>query len=332
MRNLNDYLVSVKNFSGCVLVAHKGNTILAEGYGFADKSKDIKNTPQTNFCIGSITKSMTALSIMQLVEKNTFMLSSKVEEFLPGVYEGKGITIHHLLSQTSGIPNDFSFEEIRGAVNLTSLEIVDLMSHKPLKFEPGRKWTYSNTNYMLLALVIEKVTGKSYQAYITESVFEPAGMTRTCFFGDPDANIARHGRSSFNCTPAMTLGAGNVVSNAEDLYLYSQALYTGSLVSSQSIDATQMAQYNGRFVKYGYGWFINNNFGHKSVSHGGFLPNGYTSHIERYTDDALTIIVLSNELEKYSRTGVRYFGSTDIARSLAAKFFGRKAMPWQKLM
>lgn len=331
-KEMNDYILSINKFSGCVLVAYKGEIILKEGYGFADKDKGIKNTPQTNFGIGSITKSMTALSIMQLVEKNMLKLTSKIEDFFPRLYEGRGITVHHLLTHTSGIPNDFRFEEIRSGENLTPEQIISFISKKQLKSKPGQKWAYSNSNYMILALIIEKVTGEKYYDYVEEFIFRPTGMRRTWFDGERSDNLALHGKSVFNCKPSMLFGAGDVVSNVEDLYLYDQALYTELLTSNLSIDRMQEVSYKGKFIKYGYGWFLKKNFGHRSVSHGGYHPIGYTSHLERYLDDKLTIIVLSNELEKYSRFGIRYFGSTDIGRELAAIFYNRKAKPWQKLI
>ena len=331
MQKLNEYLCSVKNFNGCVLVAQGGEIILEEGYGFADKTEGKRNAPGTSFYIGSITKSMTALSILQLVENGSLQLGARIEEFLPGIYDGKRITLHHLLCHTSGIPNDFSFEEIRTGENLTSMEIIEFVSKKPLKYEPGRKWTYSNSNFMLLAFIIEKVSGETYHEYVKKSVLQPAGMKKTSFSDKDFKDLAQPGKSMFHCTPNMMLGAGDVISDIEDLYRYDQALYTETLATKQSIDTMQHVAHNGTFVKYGYGWFINKNFGHRSVSHGGLHPLGYTSHLERYPEDGLTIIVLSNAMERYSPLGSPYFGSTDIARELAARFFDRKARFWQKL-
>lgn len=101
-------------------------------------------------------------------------------------------------------------------------------------------------------------------------------------------------------------------------------------MTEESIKKMQSSSYNGTLIKYGYGWFIKHNFGRRSISHGGFHPIGYTSHFEKFIDDNVTIIVLSNKLEKYSLFGVKYFNSTDLGREIGAKVYGKIAFPWQK--
>ncbi|MCX7708373.1 MAG: beta-lactamase family protein [Clostridia bacterium] len=331
MDKLLDYLKRVKNFSGSILVAKEGQIILKGGYGFADKEKGIRNSPETNYGIGSITKSVTALCIMQQVERGSVQLTARLEDILPGIYEGKGITVHHLLSQTSGIPNYVYYKEMQTGEDFSPDQILALATSKPLKFRPGEKWDYSNANYMLLAKIIEKITGIEYRQYVKDSVFSPIGMDKSYFDGDKVDNLAKHGKSVIDAKPNFLYGAGDIISNVEDLYRYDQALNKEILLSNESLNKMQQAAYSSSFVSYGYGWFVRNTHGRRSICHGGFHPIGYTSYLERYLDDRLTIIVISNELEKYSNFGVKYFGSIDVGRELAAKYFGHKVWPWQKL-
>lgn len=325
---LRDYLSNTKNFSGAVLIAKDEKIIFKEAFGLA--SDGVQNTTKTNFGIGSVTKSFTALSMMQLVEKNKVNLDDRVADFLANIYPNSKITIHHLLNQTSGIPNYLFDKRVQSGDDFTPEQIINLVVEKPLKFQPGRKWQYSNTNYLLVAQIIEKVTNQSFREYVTEHILLPAGMFNTYFDGEKEDNKADYWESVFDCKPSLLLGAGDLVSNVEDLFSYDQALSSDRLATNEFIKKMQSTSYDGTLIKYGYGWFIKNNFGHRSISHGGFHPIGYTSHFEKFIDDNLTIIVLSNKLQKYSTLGVKYFNSTDLGREIGARAFEKTAFPWQK--
>lgn len=323
-----NYLSTLKNFSGSVLVAKAGEVIFKSGFGFARAG--VKNTPQTNYGIGSITKSFTALAIMQLVEKNLLKLDDKIVHFFPNIYPHQNLTVHHLLNQTSGIHNYIFDKRLQTGEDFTAKQILEFVLEKPLKFTPGQKWLYSNTNYLLLAQLIEKVSTKTYQEYLREEIFSQVGMNNTYFDGEKEDQKAQPGLAVFDCKPSLLVGAGDIVSNVEDLFLYDQALSTDQLASTASIKKMQSISYKGLLIKYGYGWFVNHHFSERSISHGGFHPGGYTSHFERFIDDRLIIIVLSNELKKYSRLAVKYFNSTDLGREIAAKAYRKVAFPWQK--
>ncbi|MCT8138294.1 beta-lactamase family protein [Anaerobacillus sp. CMMVII] len=322
------YLSSIKNFTGSVLIAKEGRVIFKEGFGLAREGE--KNTSRTNFGIGSITKSFTALSIMQLVEQEKLRLDDRIIKFFPKVYPEAAITVHHLLNQTSGIPNYLFDKQMQTGGEFAPEEIIDFVLAKPIKFAPGKKWLYSNTNYVLLAQIIEKVTGQTFQDYVTEQIFSRAKMTTTYFDGQKTDNKAQYWESAFDCKPSLLLGAGDIVSNVEDLFLYDKLLSSEVLATADSLKKMQAISYKGRLIKYGYGWFVKHNFGQRSISHGGFHPIGYTSHFEKFIDERLTVIVLSNKLEKYSKLGVKYFNSTDLGREIAARYFGKIALPWQK--
>ncbi|QOY35581.1 serine hydrolase domain-containing protein [Anaerobacillus isosaccharinicus] len=325
---LRNYLSNIKKFTGAVLIAKDDEIIFKEAFGLA--CDGVQNTTKSNFGIGSVTKSFTALSIMQLVEKNKLKLNDKVIDFFEEIYPDAKITIHHLLNQTSGIPNYLFDKRVQTGDDFTPEQIIDLVLEKPLKFQPGKKWQYSNTNYLLLAQIIETVTNQSFHEYVTEHILLPAGMENSFFDGEKEDNKAQYWESVFHCKPSLLLGAGDLVSNVEDLFLYDQALSSDRLATTESIKKMQSISYDGTLVKYGYGWFIKNNFGRQSISHGGFHPIGYTSHFEKFVEENLTIIVLSNKLQKNSPLGVKYFNSTDLGREIGARAFGKTAFPWQK--
>jgi CubicO group peptidase (beta-lactamase class C family) len=322
------YLSAIKNFSGSVLVAKDGEILFKEGFGLAREGE--KNTTKTNFGIGSITKSFTALSVMKLVEKNELTLEDRVVDFFPQVYPNAKITVHHLLNQTSGIPNYIYEKRLQTKKDISPENIVELVLEKAIKFQPGTKWQYSNTNYVLLALIVEMLTKQRFRNYVQEQIFTPAGMANTYFDGQKEDNKAHNWESVFDCKPSLLFGAGDIVSSVEDLFLYDKAVHTEQLATIETINQMQTISYNGTLIKYGYGWFIKNNYGRRSISHGGFHPIGYTSHFEKFLEDNLTIIVLSNKLQKYSPFGVKYFNSTDLGREIGARAYGKRAFPWQK--
>jgi len=326
---LSEYLNSINNFSGSVLIAREGEIILKEGYGYTDKISKIKNTSQTNFGIGSITKSFTAICIMQLIEQKSLSLSDEIGNFFP-CFKDMGITVNNLLNHTSGLKNYIYYKELQTGEEVTPSQIIEFISRQSLKFRPGQKWLYSNTNYLLLGQVIEKISTMSYHQFVKEFIIKPIGMKNTFFDGESNENLAKHGKSVFNCHPSLLYASGDIVSNVEDLYLYDSALCGERLISKESIKMMETASYKGRLIKYGYGWFIKEMFNQRSIAHGGFHPIGYTSHFERYLDDKTTVIVLSNEIEKYSRLGIKYFGSTDVARELEARMFNKNIWFWQK--
>ncbi len=328
---LRRYLESVKRFSGVVQVARWGEIVFTGAYGFADAARRIPNTMETRFCAGSVTKSMTALCIMRLVAEGRLSPADTVDKYFEEIYPGRGITLRHLLSHTSGMIEPFRLKEVTGNPRLSTMEIIQITARQDLLFSPGKKWRYSNADYYLMGKILEQVTGQDLHAYMREHILEPLGMSQTYFAGEGTEGLAQPLIPIFSTTPAMLYAAGDLISTAADLYRYDQALYGGELASKASIEEMQRPVHDGAFVKYGYGWFIKHLYRQRCVAHGGFDPNGYTAHLERYLDDRATVIVLSNQVHKYSPLGVKYFGATDVARELAARMYGSKARFWQKL-
>jgi len=158
--NLNEYFKKQKKFSGNILISKENKIIFNESYGYSNKEKGIKNTLETKFMIGSMTKMITALCIMQLSDKGMLSIQQNIEEYIPDFFKGNGITIHHLLDHTSGIPNYTNFKkQIKWGESHTPQEILEIVKGYKLKFPVENKWSYCNTNYLILGLIIEMVSG-----------------------------------------------------------------------------------------------------------------------------------------------------------------------------
>lgn len=333
--NLNGYFEKQKKFSGNVLVSKNNEIIFNESYGYSNKEKGIKNTPQTKFMIGSMTKAITALCIMQLSEKGMLSIKQNIEDYIPEFYKGNGITIHHLLNHTSGIPNYIMFKkEIKWGESHTPQEILQIVKKYKLKFPIGEKWSYSNTNYLILGLIIEMVSGMSYHQYVKNNIFIPAKMNNSGFI-DEEKEIANNyikGEKGFYMDPSMFFACGDIVSTVGDLYLLDRVIQDGKLLKLQIVKEMQKPHHNGKYVKYGYGLFVKNHFDCKSICHGGSIPNGYTSHFEKYIYDNITIVVLSNNLIKYAYLSMKNTGGTYISREIASLIYGKRLGVLKKII
>ncbi|NIM89986.1 MAG: serine hydrolase [Candidatus Aminicenantes bacterium] len=313
--------LKLHKFSGSILIAQKGKILMSKGYGMANYELGVPNTPQTKFLLGSITKQFTSMAVMQLQEKGLLSVEDSLKKYIPDYPNGDKITIHHLLTHTSGIPNFTSFPEYTKTMMLASPveETIERFKNKKLEFTPGEKFSYSNSGYILLGYIIEKVSQKSYEAYLEENILQPLGLEDTGYghhepiFENRAAGYSWDKDHQVNASyldMSIPHGAGALYSTVEDLYLWDRALYTEKLVSKSSLDKI----FSPFKDNYGYGWGISELFGHKRISHGGGI-NGFTTNISRYPDDDVCIIVLSN---------FDYSSTVRISRDLAAIVFGEK--------
>lgn len=333
--NLNEYFKKQKKFSGNVLLSKNNEIIFNESYGYSNKEKGIKNTPQTKFMIGSMTKAITALCIMQLSEKGMLSTQQNIEDYIPDFYKGHGITIHHLLTHTSGIPNYIMLKkQIKWGERHTPQEILQIVKGYKLKFPVGEKWSYSNTNYLILGLIIEMVSGMNYHQYVKNYIFIPAKMNNSGFIDEEQKNVANNyikGEKGFYIDPSMWFACGDIVSTVGDFYLLDRAIQDGKLLKTQIVKEMQKPHYDGKYVKYGYGLLVKKHFDCISICHGGSIPNGYTSHFEKYIDDDITIVVLSNDLVKYQFLSMKGAGGTYISREIASLIYGKKLGALKKI-
>ncbi|MCK7490937.1 MAG: beta-lactamase family protein [Comamonadaceae bacterium] len=228
-------------FSGSVLVARGGQIVLRKGYGMANYELSVPNGPETKFRLGSITKQFTAMAILQLESQGKLAVSDTVETVFPGFPNGGRITIRHLLTHTSGLPNMTEFPDYAKTMALpsTALETVGRFKDLPLDFEPGERLSYSNSGYVLLGAIIEKVAGRSYEEFVRENIFRPLGMDDTGY-DHPDA-ILKNRASGYEFADDrlanaryidMTIphAAGGLTSTVDDLYKWDRALYTDKLL------------------------------------------------------------------------------------------------------
>ncbi len=323
-------------FSGAVLVAKNGKIVLCKGYGMANYELDVPNTPQTKFRIGSISKQFTAMLIMQAQAKGLLHLTDPITKYIPNYPNGEKITIHHLLTHTSGVPLFYSFPEFKNRVRTpyTLEQVVAIIKQKPLEFEPGEKFSYSCSGYTLLTYIIEQVFGNKYETVLKTQVFDPLTMYDSGY--DKSSPIIKH-RASGHYYPDVPegvkwdlkklvnadcietnmpfeSGAGALYSTVEDLYRWDQALYTEKLLPKESLTAIFTPYQKFLTRHYGYGWWIGTFYGHTVIEHSGQIE-GFCTDIRRYPEDKACIIVLSNIIDTPAPT---------ISKGLSAIIFGEK--------
>jgi CubicO group peptidase (beta-lactamase class C family) len=298
-----------QTFNGAVLVAENGKVIYKKGFGLANMEWNIPNTPETRFRLGSITKQFTATLILQLVEQGKIKLDGKLSDYLPDYRKdvGEKVTIHQLLTHTSGIP---SYTGLPGFIRDVSRnpytvdEFVKKFASNDLEFEPGSKFSYNNSGYFLLGAIIEKITGRPYEQVIKEKIFEPLGMKNSGY--DHAATILEKRASGYIKTRdgylnapyldmSLPYAAGSLYSTVEDLFLWDQALYTDRLLSEQS----KAVMYKPYLQNYAYGWVITKaKLGSgpetvTSIGHNGGI-NGFNTLLVRYPEQRNLIVLLDN--------------------------------------
>jgi CubicO group peptidase (beta-lactamase class C family) len=298
-RQLTAYRDS-SGFSGSVLVAQNGAIVLEKGYGFKNKQAHQQNDAHTMFQIGSITKQFTSAIILQLQEQKKLSVQDRLSKFLPDFPNGDKITLEQLLIHTAGVYNytsDHVFMKTRATQPISRDSLLGLFRDKPLDFQPGDKFSYSNSGYELLGCVIEKVTGRPYFEVVRDRIFRPLHMDHTGFdFTDlqsPDKALGyalpNPDTSAAIVDSSVSFAAGAIYTTVEDLYKWDRALLTNKIVSQASLEQA----FTPHLQKYGYGWIIDSVDGKRCVSHGGGIP-GFVSIIYRIPADETCIILLRN--------------------------------------
>jgi len=293
-------------FTGSVLIAQDGKVLLSQGYGFSDRVQGIPNTPQTRFRLGSITKQFTAMAILILQSQGRLSVEDLICNFIADCPEAwQDITIHHLLTHTSGLSGrlwPIMMESASAPVTPSQpAQTLTLFPDLPLDSQPGEQFAYSNPGYFLLAHIIERVSGQSYAAFLEQAIFTPLKMHNTGYEDGSSGLAAGYtDRDALSAEPLVSLpasdGAGRLFSTAEDLFLWDQVLYTDQLLSRTELDRmfepfVRESNYPG--FGYGYGWYVGKDRGRPVVAHAGDAA-GFTSLIIRYPEDGLTGIVLIN--------------------------------------
>lgn len=323
-------LLATNNFSGVILVARGDEILLHEGYGRASIEHDVPNGPQTVFQIASVSKPFTAAAIQLLSEQGRLDLRAPLSAVLPDYPNGERLTVHHLLTHTSGIPNinDFpEYDEIQRRPH-SPAELVAHFRDRPLEFEPGSRYAYSNSNYNLLALIVEHVSGADFGTFMRTAIFDPLALRETGHHGSA-AQIVAHIATGYAPAGSVGLeraayvdwsvktGNGSLYSTAADLLRFIRAIHRGRLLSRGSLAQT----FAEHMPNIGYGWFLSRANG-RAIHHVNGRSPGWSAQADHYVDDEVTVIVLSNTYVSVT---------TDIARAAGALAFGLAPEPMPAL-
>jgi len=299
--------------SGVVaLAAREGKILFEKGYGYASLELGVPATPQTRFRIGSITKQFTAAAILRLQEQGKLSVTDKLAKFIPDYPRGEEVTLHHLLTHTSGIHSYTSKPNFLETAPLAVKpeDLIQSFKDDPYDFSPGEKYLYNNSGFFLLGYIVAKVSGQSYAAFLRQEFFEPLGMTNT---GVHEASaILKHEATGYSCSGgelrkalnwdmSRAGGAGALYSTVEDLFRWNEAVFGGKVLSDASLKAaftpvvtkedTESA--GQKETGYGYGWAVGKTRGLRTIEHGGGL-HGFLSYLLRFPEQKFTVVVLAN--------------------------------------
>lgn len=288
-------------FMGAVLVARDGQVLLDRGYGSANLEWRIPNDGDTKFRLGSITKQFTAAAILLLQERGKLSLDAPVKTYLPDAPAAwDKVTVRHLLSHTSGIPSFTSFDDYSKSRPLPATldSLTARFRDKPLDFQPGEKWNYSNSGYILLTAIVEKASGQPYAAFVTDNIFKPLGMADSGY--DSHAAVLLHRASGYSRSPKGTVnadyidmtipqGAGALYSTTHDLLKWTTGVAGGKLLKPESLQAMLTPVKDG----YALGVFVAKVDGATVINHGGGIE-GFNTWLGYDPDRKLTVVVLGN--------------------------------------
>jgi CubicO group peptidase (beta-lactamase class C family) len=308
--SVSDYVKSEMNrqhIPGLALLVSKGGKIVrAEGFGIANVELQVPVKPETIFQSGSVGKQFTAAAIMMLVDDGKLGLEDSLLKYFPeGPASWKNVTVRALLSHTAGFgdyPKNFNFRK-----DWTEPQLLKLVESIPLAYPPGTKWAYSNLGYLTLGILIHRVSGEFYGDFLQQRIFQPLGMQATRIISEADIipNRAAGYRlvkgelknQEWVAPMVNTTADGSLYFSIVDLAKWDAALYARKLLKPSSYDLmwTPVKLKNGQPNKagYGFGWFIEERNKHRCIHHDGSWQ-GFETAIDRYVDDQLTVIALTN--------------------------------------
>lgn len=309
-----------------VAIVREGEIVYLKAYGDARLDPKTAATPEMRYSIGSISKQFTAAAILLLQEEGKLSLDDKVSKFIPDLTRANEVTIRQLLSHTSGYqdywPQDYVMPMM--LLPVTAQKIMDVWARKPLDFDPGSKWQYSNTNYVIAGVIIEKATGKPLLDFMQEKIFTPLGMKSVASMdvtkmtaSDP-VGYLRYALGPLRPAPKEGKGwlfaAGELAMTAEDLARWDIAMMDQKLLRPASYREfeREVQLSNGLGTRYGLGLSVNMEGGHRAVSHGGEV-SGFTSENVVFPDERIAIVALTNQ-DAVSASG-------DIAHGIAPLLF-----------
>jgi D-alanyl-D-alanine carboxypeptidase len=296
-----DARMKISKFSGSIIVARNGEVLFERGYGLANVEHTVPNLPKTKFRLASVSKQFVATGIMILEHEGKLKVDDKLEKHLPDCPKAWAeVTLAQLMSHTSGVPENLRPALFQGKWPLPvgSSHVYDVVKDKPLDFKSGEKWSYSNTGYDLLGLIIEKINGKPYGDFLKERIFDPLGMHDTGVDSRPlvlKDRAYNYGLQKGEYVIAQYIdmsavyAAGSIYSTVEDLLKWDNALYTEKILPQESFKR----MWTPVKSNYGFGWTITQRWGKKVITHNGGLP-GCTTTIEHHPETKLFMAVLCN--------------------------------------
>jgi CubicO group peptidase (beta-lactamase class C family) len=293
-----------------VMVIQHGKPVFAKAYGMANLEEKIPATTKTNYRLASVTKQFTAMCIMMLEEQGKLSYENILTDFFPDFPAyGKKITVKNILQHTSGLIDYEAVMPETTTVQLLDKDVLALMKKQDSTyFKPGTQYRYSNTGYSLLALIVERASGKTFAQFLKENIFLPLKMSETVAFENGISTVSNrvygYTRDTVDTTlfhrtdQSMTsavLGDGGIYSSVEDMFKWDQSLYTAKLVSAKTLAMafTPNEPMEKNYNEYGFGWRISDYKGVKRIQHSGSTI-GFRTEIQRYPDRELTVIVLVN--------------------------------------
>lgn len=288
------------------LIAKGGNIVYKKAFGLSNLELNVAMNADNVFEIGSLTKQFTAVSILMLMEKGKLNLEDTITKYIPDYpTQEHRITIHHLLTHTSGIKN---FTKVKGLSkiakqDLTPLEFLDFFKNEPMDFAPGDEFKYSNSGYVLLGYIIEKITGQSYAEFVEEHIFKKLEMTSSQYASHgkiiPNRASGYHNRGGYTNRWAISFtlpyASGSLMSNVNDLFIWQEAINGNRLISKTTTEKlfTNYTLNNGEYINYGYGWHLKSINGMESREHGGSIF-GFKSMGVYLPDENIYVIGLNN--------------------------------------
>jgi len=298
--------------SASIAVVQHGKLVYTHSYGSArlatDSSPAVPATPEMRYSIGSVSKQFTATAILLLQEQGKLSLDDPVGKYIPGLTRGNEVTLREILSHTSGYqdywPEDYEMTSMNHPE--TAQQIIDTWAKKPLDFEPGTQWQYSNTNFVIAGRIVEVVSGEPYWDFLTEHIFRPLGMKSAWNsdqqkLGPSDATpYFRYALGPLRVAPSEGIGwmfaAGELAMTPHDLALWDESLLARSILKPESYKEmfTGVKLKNGADTRYGLGVEIREYNGHRSIEHGGEV-SGFVSDNEVLIDDGAAVVVLTNQ-------------------------------------
>jgi len=311
------------------LIVKDGQVVLRKGFGMANLELGTPVSPDMVFELGSITKQFTAAAILLLQERGQLQVEDEITKYLPDYpAHGQKITVENLLTHTSGIPSYTGLPEwmprVREEMKLADL--IAMFKDKPLEFNPGERWEYDNSGYILLGAILEKVSGKSYEQFVEEEIFQKLGMTHSRYGHAEElvplraSGYEKNDKGFYNArylSMTQPYAAGSLMSTVDDLAIWDRALDGETLLKKASLDRmfTSFKLKSGLFTHYGYGMGISELAGKRLLAHSGGIF-GFTTMIVRVPEERLLIVILSNNEASDPEPGA-------LALRIAAKALGQ---------